>query len=363
MKKTLKILMAIILFAVVLTIATSVNAVAGDTDNPYDDLQAAATAEAKVTDEDARLVKQAGNVYTVQEDLFLKNLNAPNGAIIIIAGEKTLTVKEKVVIDNTVTIATDNLTATKEGTFTTAKGTQINKGGVVYTNLAAFAPVNYGKVYSSVDLKADPANNTELTLVEESIVNKPAVDGKDSDYKYLYVPTTDVVVATGKLSINLKITVPGETQPATKIESPKKYNYEVTAKYGNYELDLAVMTPTVAKYSGTEKTTKDFTVTAGTAGEGTIDIPTGLVDGDPIVATVTVAGKSVDFEYKVGVAPVNPDDNKPEQPENPADTNKPADKGDLDESPKTGDHIIPAATLLAVVVVANVVYFAKSKNN
>lgn len=355
MKKTLKILMAIILFAVVLTIATSVNAAtlkhAGDTTDPYDDIVAAANGEAGVAVEADRLVKRDGNIFTVQNAVVLKDLNAPDGAVIIV--DANLEINNAVVITNTVTIADGN------GALSIPKGMTINKSGTLYTDLAALIATNYGKVFSEKAFSL--ANNTSLTLKEDSVTGLPAKGNKNTVYAYLSVPTTDVVGANSKIAIDFKVTVPGETAMA-KIESGKEYVYDVDVKWGSYVLEKSEVT-SVVPYA---KADKIANIDAGsvegtpTNGKGEIKIPTGLESGSKIYLTVTVAGEEKTVELTVGTAPV--DQNKQEQPAEPT---KPADtnKGELDDSPKTGDHIIPAATLLAVVVVANVVYFAKSKNN
>lgn len=359
MKKTLKILMAIILFAVVLTIATSVNAVAADGTqaNPYATLEAAVTAE---KNEATPKVEKStsGNVYTVKNNLYVEDLGVTSGSVVVIEDTKTLNVVNETRLANTITLA-------GEGTF--AGTVVVNQNGVLYTNLSLTTPKVYGKVYvaEGATVTPDTTPATESLKLDKAVEAQPVVSGAKTKYDTLLVDKNTVKGADSKITITYAITVPGTDAKVTNFEADKEYEVTIEAKY-----DGIVLNPdqiTVAAYAGSDKEANVNTVSI-TDGKGTFKTDKGLAEGTELALTVTVKGEEKYITAKIGKVeeepnqPENPDQpNKPEEPIKPDDTNK----GDLDDAAAvaTGDHIIPATALLAVVVVANVVYFAKSKNN
>ena len=366
MNKTLKFLLAIALFVAILAIATGVNAaVDGTAGNEYANLATAATAEKNVA-EATQKIKQEGNTYTVLKNLDVETLGVPSGSIVLISDSAKLTVKNKVELDNTVIIST---TGTGTGTLKLTGGMTVKAAGVLYTNIDLSADVKvYGKVFVADGTTfGTVADTTVLTLKEDSVKNKPMVSDKDTVYAKLVVPTATVVGDASKISMTFDLTYAGEK--VNKLEVGKKYDFTIVAKYADYELDKTMITAVAPSDNNDEPAN----ITAGATGldytagdgEGTITIPTGLNEGDKIRMTVTIAGEKEDLAVVVGtVQPTPTATAEPtEAPATTAPATDDANKGDKDETPKTGDQIIPATALLAVVVVANVVYFAKSKRS
>ncbi len=363
MNKTLKFLLAITLFVAILAIATGVNAAVDGTaaDNGYADLEAAVAAEKNLTT--GQKIKKEGNTYTVLDALFIDTLNAPSNSVIIL--DEALTVKEKVELDNTVTIYKKGA----DGALTLTGGMTVKTAGALYTNVDVSANAKiYGKVFVADKATLGAvADTTVLTLKTDSVKGKPVVADKDTVYAKLVVPTATVVGDASKISMTFDITAAGEK--VNKLEVGKKYDFTVVAKYADYELDKTMITAVAPSDNNDEPAN----ITAGATGldytagdgEGTITIPTGLKDGDKILMTVTIAGEEKDLAVVVGtVQPTPTATAEPtEAPATTAPATDDANKGDKDETPKTGDQIIPATALLAVVVVANVVYFAKMKRN
>ena len=360
MKKTLKILMAIILFAVVLTIATSVNAAAADGTqaNPYATLEAAVTAEKN--EADPKVEKStSGNIYTVKADLYVEDLGVTSGSVVVIEANKTLNVVNETRLANTITLA-------GKGRF--AGTVVVNQNGVLYTNLALTTPKVYGKVYVAEGKTVTPDTTpaTESLKLDKAVEAQPVVSGAKTKYDTLLVDKNTVKGADSKITITYAITVPGTDAKVTNFEADKEYEVTIEAKY-----DGIVLNPdqiTVAAYAGSDKEANVNNVSI-TEGKGTFKTDKGLAEGTELALTVTVKGEEKYITAKIGKVeeepnqPENPDQpNQPEQPSKPAED---GNKGDLDDAAQvaTGDHIIPATALLAVVVVANVVYFAKSKNN
>ena len=361
MNKTLKFLLAIALFVAILAIATGVNAaVDGTAGNEYANLATAATAEKNVA-EATQKIKQEGNTYTVLKNLDVETLGVPSGSIVLISDGAKLTVKNKVELDNTVIIST---TGTGTGTLKLTGGMTVKAAGVLYTNIDLSADVKvYGKVFVADGTTFETvADTTVLTLKEDSVKNKPMVSDKDTVYAKLVVPTATVVGDASKISMTFDLTYAGEK--VNKLEVGKKYDFTIVAKYADYELDKTMITA-VAPYAGNDEPANIAAGNITGTDEGTITIPTGLNEGDKIRMTVTIAGEKEDLAVVVGtVQPTPTATAEPtEAPATTAPATDDANKGDKDETPKTGDQIIPATALLAVVVVANVVYFAKSKRS
>lgn len=364
MNKTLKFLLAIALFVAILAIATGVNAAqigtaAGD---EYADLVAAANGEKNVAAND-QLIKQEGNTYTVLKSLFVEELGVPSGSIILVKNGASLTVKNKVELDNTVTIfALPKANGTAgTGTVTFTGTMTVKTNGVLYTNIAKPTKV-YGRAFVNGTAVANIADTTELTLKTDSVKGKPVVDNKETVYATLIVPEATL---ENNISMTFDLTYAGEK--VNKLEVGKKYDFTIVAKYANYELDKTMITAVNPSKNNDEPANIDDTAIDYKTenSEGTITIPTGLKDGDKILMTVTIAGEEKDLAVVVGtVQPTPTATAEPtEAPATTAPATDDANKGDKDETPKTGDQIIPATALLAVVVVANVVYFAKSKRS
>lgn len=350
MKKTLKILMAIILFAVVLTIATSVNA-AVNTFTPAELV--------KAVDDDTK-VKMEGSTLKILNDIDAADYTELAGKKLLLNGVNIDTATGKSLTATGVEVRGDVVLS---GALPAAKLTVF---GTLYagTNPTSFEVKENGKIYTATALTA---GTDEVSFeLKDAKKAQPLTAGALTEYKFILV-TEDAANANVKVTFG-KPYVPGETTDATVIEAKKVYYVDVTVKYNNEELADSVWTAALGKDDKDPAFDPNCTVSKdGKALE--ITIADKVEAGKSAKAEVVVTNTDVKASVVLTIGEVKAEDpTKPEDPAKPEDPVKPSEddkKGDLDDAAAvaTGDHIIPATALLAVVVVANVVYFAKSKNN
>lgn len=377
MKKTLKILMAIILFAVVLTIATSVNAAT---------ISADSLAEVKADDGTTpKYMTVATDALGNKTYTMTANYNGENGDLVVTGPAtlvitkgvtvKSVTFSGKVVLQESAT-GTGNATITKavnNGELTVKSGTvtdldntatltvdggtftnPVANTGKVIANAAVAVEVTSGTVESA---KGVTATVTYPATVENNYAEYVTLDKDGADDGKIYAPKADVTV-----SVAVTETVEGKEVAVTKLEAGKVYNIATVAKIG----DVAIKTAS-AKLVFAEELTKtgDLTFTKGADdSKGTIKIASALV-GKEIPVTVVFNAKNTELKIGEVVTPEEPGTTDPENPgtTTPTEPTTPGNDDEHDNSPETGDHIIPATAILAVVVVANVVYFARSKRS
>ena len=363
MKKTLKILMAIILFAVVLTIATSVSAVAAPSLKMSD--------YTKDSTDDVTVTDPVRGITTYS----LKAADLANGV-------ETLTVDVNNAEIDINDVAVNTLI--------------IPEGKTVYLKNSGSTSTTIKKIENSGELDITPANITVTELenktgktVSTGTVGKIVMKGGEvklataatnedlGSYKKITVDTSKVLYTTTPLTLDVKIednNTPRKTVEYKDLKAGDTYNVTVKVMCGDEEAVPAATDKLVLSLGAND----GLTVTG--IGAANTFVGTFVYTTDALAKTLKI--DYVDNQNKVlasttfnGITPADPDQNKPADP----DQNKPADptnpeqpanpsddkKGDLDDAAAvaTGDHIIPATALLAVVVVANVVYFAKSKNN
>lgn len=348
MKKTLKILMAIILFAVVLTIATSVNAATTAkvselaTDGSVDGVTL--TGKVPTIDGDAFT---AVDELIVDTDLYIsgaydKKITVNSGATLTITDNEVKEYAEivnagKVVVEDKATIT--KLTNSGVAELQAKPGTLVMKSGSIIKSAATFT-------YANTDFVNDAVAKEYSKLVWKDGTN------------FFVVPTAKInFEAYAEDRAGDKVTVPVANE-ANSIKVKATYNYD------NKDVEFTNAS-TLALVEADEDST-DLSV-AGT----NLTVQTARV-GTEVKVKVEFTDMDVEKEFVIFEKQNNDENNQPEDPTKPEDPTNPdqpanpdAPKGDLDDaaSVATGDHIIPATALLAVVVVANVVYFAKMKNN
>lgn len=354
MKKTLKILIAIILFAVVLTIATSVNAAVETitVDEFVNELN-------KGLDEANYVVTNKDGILSIKDTVVV-----PDGKTLVL-GDIILDIADGEKITGNVQV---NGTVVAKGTGTVEGKIIVNK--TLYA--AGAEPTSYvingeGIIYSEATKTVADAVALELA---EKVKAAPVNAGALTEYGF-------VVVTKESAKANTTITlgnpyVEDATEDATEIEAKKEYFVKAKAEYKKLELKASQIS---AEAFQSATVVPNCTGVACNDGIVEFTVADDAEEGNEVRVTVKVAAADVSKELTVKVGAVTPAPEQPEQPEeptNPEDPTNPdqpanpdAPKGDLDDaaSVATGDHIIPATALLAVVVVANVVYFAKMKNN
>ena len=397
MNKTLKILLAVVLFAVVLTIAGSVNAAETvkvseiladlnlDTPVKYmndftlsdqagtpvltlkKEFDKDIVVDANVVIATADAGKDLTGTVIIDNTLYLQGEGIVSG---IIENNGTLVAKEgtisgKVYNNNVATIDGATVSSTiynkkeltiKSGTVT---GLTVENSGTLVADVAipTVNLANGGKVIASVkptDINYDAAIND--TYVDDTT----PFETVSTPTKYYYISKSDVT-----LGLEVVYGASEATQPLVK---DNVYTVKVTAKYGDVELNTTGYT---IKYSVVGDA--NFVTAAGTvqlksdelvAKKITADVE---FNGVELKGAVINTGAKVDDNNEDNNNPADKDDdNNDNNVNNNEEDNKDENKEDKEldpDTPNTGDHIIPATALLAVVVVANVVYFAKMKRN
>lgn len=395
MKKTLKVLMAIILFAVVLTLATSVKAAS---------LSALVEQEEtkKQEEEDKGNVyapkivlrENTSNEYTLTDDLEVDDTVTMSNGEYLDLGTHTLTIKGdkvglqvngKANIKGTGKItqeanSTKNVVVVPQGGELVVNGATIEKNAA---NTNGVAIENAGKVDVLAGTVATiKILNNDATVFEANGVAKPtftkavAVDTKWNITGIAAKDSKDVAGKVYGMGAQIEITSGGKAVDTITIENGDVKKVNAKATLADYE--LTVSNPVGASDDDTAAniaTIQNSVLTAKKVGT--------------VVFTYTAGDATKKLTVNVvkeGTVVPNPDDdnnqgedNKPGDDNNQGEDSKPGDdnnnnnqgeenndnknNNDLDETPKTGDQIIPATAILAVVVVANVVYFAKMKRN
>lgn len=365
MKKTLKLLMAIVLFAVVLMIATSVNAA----EVVYDTLDKAVAEEADAAAADSTykpLVEKKDGYYVFNKGTdtlkITETIDANNMKLVI-----NNALAANIVVKGTTTVKTD------EATLPTVTGTvQVNEGAtLIAPEEFGTSMLNKGTMYIAEDATAlttaitnegtiyTDADATALTTsVQLTLKDKVKVDGVD--YTKVTVEKKDL---DKKMTYTVAKIVPeNEVAPATKIEAGKTYTLTVKA-----ELDGKEVTAPATILA--KPLNRDAKMNCEINGNNIEVVAAKDLEGDTIALAAQLTG--VD-ESKKDLALISLGEIKEDEPTTDptaeptteptvAPTTDP--NGEKDDTPKTGDTIIPATAVLAVVVVANVVYFARSKRS
>lgn len=391
MKKTLKFLLAITLFVAILAIAGLVNAdeaqvglsylQTNPTNSPYLDASNKLTTPVPSTEPK---IKLEGNVtidlngkdiepeITVNGNLTLKNSGAAvavtgkiinNGTVTIdenVANKITLnkvenngtlnlktngdavevTLRENGTLNITGTSVVDQLISDKSYTYEngTINKFTANKKDVVFTMSKDLAAA---KKIAAANLKNNEGTFVVLTAKNNTVyfVNKDAVE---YTFDIKKVPTGESVrdlKAGETYAIDAQARYDGRDLVGTLTFTPEDTALAVTA--GTVKLNDGIEYPAIRMNKDLGE--KEMVLRA-TYTENTVATP---------IKEKVVNGK----EAPATTAPAT------DAPATTAPATDAPNKGDKDETPKTGDQIIPATALLAVVVVANVVYFAKSKRS
>lgn len=346
MKKTLKLLMAITLFVAILAIATGVNA---------------ATLSKLETDGDIAKDTTAGaatNAYTVSAAL-AKEVDISENAVITAGANITGTITVNSGVTTLKSSAASNITkvVVKSGATLIIDGADltvaavVNEGGTVKaksaTAVTKVSQNSTAKTYAVAagNVKAVETTGTDATKTYNAYTLKEeTTDG----YTTIYLSDADI-----KVEVKFK---DDELGVVNTLEKDKKYTWEAKAYTKNDNKELS----DVVKLVKTTDTDKDYATFSGTDNA----VVTFAADSEIFAEVGTNKGK-VAIAVKLGEVKVTPTPTATpsEAPATTAPATDAPNKGDKDETPKTGDQIIPATALLAVVVVANVVYFAKSKRS
>ena len=401
MNKTLKILMAIVLFVAVLAIAGCVNAAEIKDENATVDLDYLTRTPATEGGTDF-YVEVVDGVYTFKE-AYAGAIKLNKNVTVDLAG---VTVGDVVIPANTTITLKDTAADANKGKTgdITVKGTlnmEANTAKTVY--LTGSLNVKKGFTVTAVESKVDytikenagkitrfivAEDDKILTIEDGAQSTKPSTS---TNATFVKVKDVNGVTYYGNeelLSYEVSLlTIPdGKTVDLSNVEiAPKEYAVKVVVKFNNKEVEAVADAASVA-LSNTVSQNKAAMGTPAACVDNDqtvyakILFKSAMTENDVISLTFDVNDKDTnvadpiaeDVKATLKVATATeptqtPDEttdptNTPDevQPTNTPDTNN---GDDLDETPKTGDHIIPATAILAVVVVANVVYFAKMKRN
>ena len=386
MKKSLKLLMAIVLFIAVIAIANCVSAATknlGETDptvaessslrkytintskiTASDDLTVTANYSNIILDLNGGTVGKI-TVYATNVDIIngtASELEVRSGASLVLDYEHghSLTVTNKTVNYGTIEVGKSRSMDKVEnhGTLTIAEGATVNAltmragtakvdgtltsltkmedGKIEVGDKAAFTAaskaVEGGIIISKVSL-----NQTYINDDEEYVYCRHD-DETGKTLTYYMVPRADLQVAVKFLDVET-----GEY--VTNLTADKVYEVEAQVVYNGEE----VLKDDWKTVKITSKNTDVLMAVTEDPGKKV----KALKDGKVTLEVVFAEGNEkseVKREVEVTVGKVEEEPTNPENPENkPAENNK-----DLDKTPKTGDYIEIAAAMLAVVVVANV---------
>ncbi len=394
MKKTLKILMAIILFAVVLTIATSVNAASlSDLEYKLDassnptgyfvksvvdgvtvyTLKVNYSGEQIVVNEKATIeldghtlanadATQAAIVVGTNGNVTIKNSNTTTANVTIaqITNNGTLNVEKGVTVTALVNTKTVTVDEGKVGTLTNNAGTVEVKGTPAAALVTALdnngGTVNVENVASVTAITTDNGNVVVGGDAEAIITIDGAAAAEYSKVKTVGTDVETLVAKKADITAKFVNAVDTDGVVSTKLEAGKTYK-ALTFKvfYDERELDeTATLDDTKLPFE-VRKSGAEYEVAED-------------ADGKTLTFKVTVLTAEKDVSVVVGENNEDPEEPGTTDPENPGTTTPtepttPGNDDEHDNSPETGDHIIPATAILAVVVVANVVYFARSKRS
>ena len=172
-------------------------------------------------------------------------------------------------------------------------------------------------------------------------------------------------------SIVLKSIPDGAVVPANNVEAmTKEYAVVITPSFNGKEVDGTIGTVALANVVSQNKAslgTPAASINNDTTEYTPITFKSELSENDVITISFTYTDKSTsttDDKITLSVKTAEPTTDPTAEPTTEptvAPTTDP--NGEKDDTPKTGDTIIPATAVLAVVVVANVVYFARSKRS
>lgn len=378
MKKTLKFLLAITLFVAILAIATGVNA-AGE----IKDTDATMNIDALLTDN--KLTYDAGeNTYkfvtapTAGTKVKLdKNATVDVAGLtigdILVTGNVTLKASEAAGAVGDVTVK-GNLTADMD-----IANVFLKSGSVTLTDNAEVTMLTTDISYTiAKDAKGEiaglKANKNDVVLKVGKVLGTPTTVAKTADVTATFVTLNDengmkYYIAKEKVGFNtiIKDIATGNDVNLNDVELNKKYAIRAEATIDGV---AAVETVTIARTSTTANnkrvelggtvTVANDTDTTHTYNE--ITFKTKFKEDGYVTLTYTVDTQTTDVDLK-GTVTEPSEAPATTAPATTAPATDAPNKGDKDETPKTGDQIIPATALLAVVVVANVVYFAKSKRS
>ena len=387
MNKTLKFLLAITLFVAILAIATGVNAATynkgidmdklttqlGDTVLEKSGEGYVTKAEVDVADVTVPAGENAYDYIKVNGNV---TINAATGGIaspiVVESGKLTIvagTIKGDIEVRNGATLVVkggtigvaDTNTVKNAGTVELLDGTITSKvvnadNGIVYSQVATTFDNAKGTIYGTMNDKgtATPIAPTGKTAVEL----KNSIKVNDKEYNAIYLSNEQLA----KIAFSFKAWTDSTT--STKVlEAGKTYNkIDIVAEYEGKELKVAALALKVADNVAEDGYTLNATTKEVKISEDAKTVTLRFTNPWAAAIANTTVEATEKVEVTLGAQPTTEPTATPS--EAPA-TTAPADdnKGDKDETPKTGDQIIPATALLAVVVVANVVYFAKSKRS
>ncbi|MDE5830924.1 MAG: hypothetical protein K2H53_04695, partial [Clostridia bacterium] len=376
---------------VVLTMATSVAA------EPTEEVPDTVVSEVPEVVTSANLVKDG----LVKNGKLLKDLNTLQvnssinfdldgktiGKIEVKKGTLTLantsttavSIDEVAVESGSIVINTANITAKEvvsNGNVTVNKGKveklTVKAGTVSLGKSAVVEDLTTDISLTFSDTTIDKATVTDVDAVVKIVDNNAASFTTGTNAEGIAKFTSkegDVVYLVDKNAVTFSLKLLDEDgKPATGTEVGD-YALIITAMYDNTELAGAVTADAKATGDSSKYIKVDGKIEVADDGEE-YDKLSVLKPLDGVTAYLIPTFAGTEYAKKALVIPTTigtQTPNQPEQPENPEQPSNPSDdkKGDLDDAAAvaTGDHIIPATALLAVVVVANVVYFAKSKNN
>ena len=416
MNKTLKVLLTVVLFAVVLLIANSVNAAT------LQGLAGEATPTVKLTEDTNNTYELTANtdiketlVLSAGQTLDLKGFN------LTLKGNDdvpAIEVKGNAKIKGTGTIANESTskaylvkvtsgTLTIDGGVLSQTGTVkkvIENAGTVILNAGTVASIDTaGTViansnFTTINATANSAIVFVKTGATGTVTKAAGLSGAWSTTgwaakRVVNATTTEAGKVRGlDTAIEFKTTVGGKeyTSDTITVEVGEEKTLKVTPYLAEFEITQAV-TPTAepseptdlakiltfasnvvkgigegtAKYTYTlGAKTKELTINVVAAGDNKGDDENqGGNEGDNS-GNQGSNGENQGNQGSNGENQGNQGSNDENQGTNNEENKGSNNEKELDpDQPDTGDHIIPATALLAVVVVANVVYFAKMKRN
>ena len=374
MKKTLKILMALILFAVVIMLATSVNAA---TEVKVSELAAKDPLDKGVTKTGniLTITTTGADAYAGTEDLIVdQDLYISGGYTgkITINSNATLTMTDATAANYTKDITNNGkIIATANSTIARL----INSGVAELAAKPTSLVMKSGSVIKTSAAKFDYDNKDFMT----DTVAKEYAAGVWTDGTSKYILPLNTIefkaYAADRAGDPIEVATAGQAHDLV---------LEATCTYDGKKVELettgAAWALTKADEDSTDLAVAANKITVQTARVGTEVKLAATVNGQEIEFVIFEAKSQDDNNGDNNQGDNNQGDNNQgdnnqgdnnqgdNNEENKGDANQNEDKkdennNDLDDTPKTGDHIIPATALLAVVVVANVVYFAKMKRN
>lgn len=387
MKKTLKLLMAIVLFAVVLMIATSVNAAVVADESATKDMNYLMTTPKtdggtdyflKLEDGEYKFQQNtiSGDIVKLDKNNAVIDLNGKTIGEVLVPAGVTVTLKDSAsgTIGEVTVKGTLNTKIDLDKVYLEAGNLNVDKSATI-ADLES--KVNYTLKENAGKVTKFTAKNENVVLTVEDGATIPTTANLIAS-EGTFITVTDkegtkyfVNEDAMSYSIVLKSIPDGAVVPANNVEAmTKEYAVVITPSYNGKEVDGTIGTVALANVVSQNKAslgTPAASINNDTTVYSPITFKSELSENDVITISFTYTDKStsttndkITLTVKTAEPTTDPTAEPTTEP-TVAPTTDP--NGEKDDTPKTGDTIIPATAVLAVVVVANVVYFARSKRS